>query len=244
MIVDGYTTPGTERETVCSAGDLLAEMGRAGVQQALIAPQDREIAVDNILGNDRILKLASASSARLIPACTANPWYGPAAIKELRRAVSGGARMLVLAPALQGFILSDELSDDLLNESAAMNLPVYIHTGPHSSSTPTQLALVAHRHPQCRFILGHGGSTDYSHDMPSVLEMRLANIWLELSFVRPWAVGRYASLIDESKLIFGSSCPRNDMGFELNQFNQHWPIADHPATYGRNLLKLIAEAQP
>jgi len=243
MIVDGYTTPGTERETVLDLRDLLQAMDHAGVRRAVIAPQDREIAVDNTRGNDRMIKWAATASDRLIPACTANPWFGPAAVKELRRAVSAGARILVLAPALQGFILSDELSDDLLNEAAGMNLPVYIHTGPHSPAGPTQLALLAQRLPRVRFILGHGGSTDYAHDMPSVLGMKLANVWLELSFVRPWAVGGYARMMDEGKLIFGSSCPRNDMGFELSQFNQHWPIAEHPGTYGDNLLKLIGEVR-
>lgn len=152
--------------------------------------------------------------------------------------------MLVLAPALQGFILTDEICDDLFAESARINLPVYIHTGPHSSSAPAQLVLVAERFPQCRFILGHGGSTDNASDLAIVFRLKLSNIWFELSFIRPWGAANFAGQVDESRLIFGSSCPRNDLEFELSQFDAHWPIKDHPGTYGGNILKLIEEVRP
>lgn len=244
MIIDAYTTPGDERETVLPADELLRQMDAAGIDRAVIAPQDREIAFDNAAGNRRMLDLAAEHPDRLIPACSVNPWSGSSGIDELRRSASAGARMLVLSPALQGFILSDELTDDLLVEAARLRLPVYIHTGPHSSSAPTQLALLAERLSDVRFILGHGGSTDYAHDMPSVLRMNLSNVWLELSFVRPWAIQGYTRLMDESKLLFGSSAPRNVQGFELEQFDTHWPIRQHAPTYGDNLLKLFAEARP
>lgn len=243
MIIDAYTTPGNERETVLPADELLRQMDAAGVERAVVAPQDREIAFDNAAGNRRMLDLTKAYPDRFIAACAVNPWSGRQGIEELRRGVLTGARMLILSPALQGFILSDELTDELLSEATKMRLPVYVHTGPHSSSAPTQLALLAERFADCRFILGHGGSTDYAHDMPSVLRMKLPNVWLELSFVRPWAVGGYTRLMDESKLLFGSSSPRNVLGFEREQFDKHWPIREHPATYGENLMKLISEVR-
>jgi predicted TIM-barrel fold metal-dependent hydrolase len=247
-VIDGYTTPGTERETLLSADDLLRQMDAAGVERAVIAPEDREIAVANAAGNRRIAAMAREARGRFIPACTVNPWTGPDGIDELKRAVGeGGARMLILGPALQGFITTDDLCDALLAEAARMNLPVYFHTGPHSSAAPTQVALLAERFPDARFILGHCGSTDYAHDMPSVFRMKLANLWFELSFVRPWSIASYAQQSDESRLIFGSSSPRNDLAFELAQFDEHWPRREHPGTYGGNLLKLIdnvGEVQP
>ncbi len=53
----------------------------------------------------------------------------------------------------------------------------------------------------------------------------------------------YGALIDESRLIFGSSAPRNDLPFEVQQFDRHWPIAQHPGTYGDNLARLLAEVR-
>ena len=75
-IVDAYCTLGTERETQLSARDLLALMDTAGITRAIIAPEDREIAVNNAAGNDRILSEADKSGGRFFPACTVNPWFG------------------------------------------------------------------------------------------------------------------------------------------------------------------------
>lgn len=240
-IVDAYVTPGTERETVLTPADLLPQMDAAGIDRALIAPQDREIAVDNALGNRRILDLAAGSRGRFIPACTINPWFGAKAVEGLNEAVASGAKVLVVAPALQGFMLSDPLADALMTRAGELGIPVYVHTGPHSAATPTQLALVAMRLPRTRFILGHCGSTDYSHDMATVFSMQLENLWYELSFVRPWSLRRYVSLAKSNRVIFGSSAPRNDPGFELSCCNANYPIAEFPEVYGSNFLKLIGE---
>lgn len=238
-ILDGYCTPGTERETILPSAELLRQMDRAGIARAVIAPEDREIAAHNAAGNQRILTLARAGGGRFIPACSANPWFGAAAISEMQQAVAEGARMLVLAPALQGFILGDELTDDLLTAAGKMNLPVYVHTGPHSAAAPSQLALLAERLSSTRFILGHCGSTDHAWDMPSIFKLRLPNLWFELSFVRPWGMPAYGSLADESRWIFGTSAPRNDPEFELRRFDADWPIVKHDGTYGANLAELL-----
>ena len=60
-IIDGYTTPGTERDAVMSVEALLGAMDVAGVARAVIAPDDRELAVDNVAGNARVATMASRS---------------------------------------------------------------------------------------------------------------------------------------------------------------------------------------
>jgi predicted TIM-barrel fold metal-dependent hydrolase len=130
-----------------------------------------------------------------------------------------------------------------MRAAAERNVPVYFHTGPHSVGAPTQVMLLAMRHPRSRIILAHCGSTDYSWDMPAVLEMVLPNVWLELSFARPWSIPVYAKLSGESRLIFASSSPRNNLRFELEHANRHWPIAEHAGTYGENLQHLLSEVQ-
>jgi predicted TIM-barrel fold metal-dependent hydrolase len=243
MILDGYCTCGVERETQLSASELLDRMAAAGVARAVIAPEDREIALMNEAGNARIARIAAQSDGRLIAACSVSPWQ-PDAAKLLDHAIAAGARMLVLAPALQGFNACDELVDPLIAAAAQHNLPIYIHTGPHSMGAPTQVVMLAMRHPRARIILGHCGSTDYSWDMAAVLGLHLENLWFELSFVRPWAVPGYAKLTDESRLIFASSSPRNDLRFELDQLRSCWPVDEHPGTYGGNLARLLSEVTP
>ncbi|MBN2023005.1 MAG: hypothetical protein JW809_09435 [Pirellulales bacterium] len=92
LIVDAYCTPGGESSNGDSALGLLEMMDRAGIDRAVIAPSDREIAVANVEGNQRIERLAASHPGRFVPTCTANPWYGPAACAELQRAHAAGAR--------------------------------------------------------------------------------------------------------------------------------------------------------
>ncbi len=242
MVIDSYTTPGTERETALSAGELLKAMDRAGVERAVIAPQDREIAVRHAEGNDRILKLASASGGRFIPACSVSPWRGEEGLRLLREASRCGAKMLVLAPMLQGFIPTDEIADPLLKLAGELRMPVYVHTGPHSAGGPTQGVLMAEAHPGTNFILGHCGSTDHAWDMPVILQRnRLPNVWYEASLVRPWAVPGYLKAAGSSRIIFGTAMPRNDMEFELAQLRRLLPEEEHPDVYGGNLARLLGE---
>jgi len=244
QVIDAYCTLGNERETDRVVGELLAEMDEAGIDRAVIAPQDREIAILNHQGNNRIIQAARDSDGRLIPACTVNPWLGDEGIDLLRRATDQGARMLVLAPALQGYMLTDELLDPLLERAGAWSVPVYIHTGPHAAAAPTQLVLVAERHRGTRFILAHGGSTDYAWDMPAVLRQAPPNVWFELSFVRPMNLPGWLQIIDSQRLIFGTSWPRNDIGLEVKHFRHYLPMERYPDVYGDNLSMLINRSRP
>ena len=94
--IDGYCVLGTDREYGLTAEDLLRAMDGSGVEQAIIAPVDRCLAVHNRDGNTFLLQAAVAHPDRLLPACSVNPWYGDAATAELKRALGEGARMLVL----------------------------------------------------------------------------------------------------------------------------------------------------
>ena len=80
MKIDCYVTLGKERDTVYKTEDIVRDLDRAGVDKAVIAPSDREIAVFNRQGNNVMLAEAGKFSDRLIPACTANPWYGIEAV--------------------------------------------------------------------------------------------------------------------------------------------------------------------
>ena len=148
---------------------------------------------------------------------------------------------LVLAPAPQGFCLGDDVADEMIQTAGELEIPVYVHTGPHSFSAPTQLVLVAARHPETRFIMGHCGSTDYAHDMPAVIKAGVDNVWFETSLARPWAAAAYVKTAGRLRMIFGSSAPRNDPFYELQQLDQFLPVSEYPDIYGGNLAKLLKE---
>lgn len=239
-IIDGYTTLGAG----LARDALLRQMDQAGVARAVIAPEERELAVFNAEGNDRILVEAARAGGRFIPACGATPWRGREALAILDRAAADGARLLVFAPAVQGFMMTDPVVDPLLARAGELNLPVYVQTGPHSMGAPTQTGLAAQRHAGTRFILGHCGSTDHAWDMGAIARHHLgANLYLETSLVRPWAVPRYLELAGEDRVIFGSGAPSNDPAFELAQLGSHLPVREHPGLYGENLRRLIGEVR-
>jgi uncharacterized protein len=241
-IIDAYCTLGTERETQLTPTELLPSMDEAGIHRAVVAPEDREIVVNNASGNRRMAEISRQSQGRFIPACTVNPWFGQAGCDELRRAVAEGAKMLVLAPALQGFCFGDDLPDELLAVAAELRVPVYIHTGPHAYGAPTQLIIVAAERPGVRFIVGHCGSTDFALDMPDAIRLASENVWFELSLLDPWAAAKYAKL-NRRKAMFGTSAPRCNPVFDLNALRTKLPIEDYPDVYGGNLAALLAEVK-
>jgi uncharacterized protein len=241
-IIDAYCIPGTERDTRLTPGALEHWMDEAGIDRAVIAPEDREIAACNGSGNRRMVEIAGHSQGRFIPACTVNPWLGESACQELRKATADGAKMLVVAPALQGFCLGDDVVDDVLAVAAELRIPVYVHTGPHSLGAPTQLIIAAAEHRDVRFILGHCGSTDFARDMPDAIREATENVWFEVSLLDPWAAAHYARL-NRGRVIFGSSAPRSNPVFDLRALREKLPIEDYPDVYGGNLAALLSEVR-
>lgn len=153
--------------------------------------------------------------------------------------------MLVLAPALQGFMMTDELVAPVCEAAAALNLPVYVHTGPHAHGAPSQVVLAAELFPCTRFILGHCGGTDHGWDMPAILRAhRPDNLWFELSLARPWAASGYVELAGADRLIWASGAPRNQPAFELEQLRSRLDAQAAPAILGTNAATLLNLGTP
>ncbi len=243
MTIDACVTLGQERETVLSVEDLLQKMNRAGVDRAVIQPADRMLVVDNVEGNQMMLKMAKHHPDRLIASCTANPWFGQRAVDALLSAIEQGSRMIVFAPSLQGFILGDEILTPLLDAVAGKQIPIYVHTGPHLHSTPWQLANVAERHPNLPFLMGHSGATDFLNDIPNAASS-MANIYLESSFARPFTMKSHLEKCGIQKGIMGSGAPRNDLEFEWQQMRMVFPQQEYSQFYGDTLWRLLQEVRP
>lgn len=238
MTIDCYITLGTERETVYSAEAAVRDMDTAGVDMAVAAPADREIAVLNQQGNDYILAETRKFPDRLLPACTVNPWYGNKTLDVLHRAVESGAKMLVLDPTVQGFLINDDLVDPVLEKVCEYRIPVYVHTGPHLYGAPWQLVECALRFPDINFIMGHAGSTDYWNDIPHAGSFA-PNIYVEASFVRPFLFKSHLETISPEKGIMGSAAPRNNLIFEWKQFRSELNTDSYTCVFGENLAALL-----
>ena len=238
MTIDGYCTLGVDREYDLTESDLLRAMDGAGVDRAIIAPVDRHLAVRNREGNGFIRKAAAAHPDRLIPACSANPWYGNAALEELRRAVGAGARLLVLHPAVQGYLANDELVWPLLDAAGPEKIPVYLHTGPPGAASPWQVVDLADRYPALDFIMGHCGATDFWNDVVDAGKA-LPNVYLESSLARPFSLVGRLSVVGMHKGIMGSFAPINELTFEWEQMRRVLPPEALQDVCGDNLLRLL-----
>jgi predicted TIM-barrel fold metal-dependent hydrolase len=238
MLIDGYVTLGSERDTIYTADTLVLGLDEAGVDLAVIAPSDREIAVYNHPGNERIRAEASRFRDRLIPACTVNPWYGKDAVREVDRAFEEGARMLVLHPTLQGFLVSDSMAEPVIRKAEEFLMPVYVHTGPHLYGSPWQLADCALRFPAVSFIMGHAGATDFWNDV-SAAAKTAPNLYIEGSFARPFIFRAHLDAAGMDRGIMGSSAPRNDLVFEWKQYREYLPEESYHPVFGDNLARLL-----
>lgn len=223
-----------------SPEELLAQMDALGVDRAVLVPADRAIAVDNREGNDTILQAVARWPDRFWGFATANPWYGPRAVDELRRAISAGLVGVKLDPVLQGFMLCDPLVHPLVEIAIELDVPLYFYTGTPVNALPLQLAELAQRYPGGRFVMGHMGNSDFWLDVPVALA-QAPNLWGEVSPNLAAAVNRVIEAGFSGRLLFGSDAPQMRLDLEVDKI-QYWQASDEQraAMMAGNLLRLLA----
>jgi uncharacterized protein len=238
-VIDCHCHVGRGRDYEQMPEQLLHDMDTWRIDSAIVCPVDRHIAVDNREGNDYVLQLAKLYPDRLIPFATANPWYESGAVREVRRALAEGARGIKLHPALQGFLLCDEIVYPLIEVAEAHCVPVYIHTGTPAYSQPMQLAELALRFPRVDFIMGHMGSTDFWLDaLPAAFES--SNIYVDTSWSLPHKVERALAALGPDRVLFGSDTPLSSLELELGCINAlSLNEEEHDRVLGRNMLRLL-----
>ena len=228
MIIDAHCHLGEGFRSSQSAEALLLEMDKNNVEKAVIVPMDKFIAVYNQEGNDYILEVSRKYPKRFIPMATVNPWFGEKALKELECAFSKGARGLKLHPFLQGFRISDEIVFSLVELAIKYRRPVYLHTGTPISGEPYQLTELAMRYPECSFIMGHMGFSDFWNDVV-LATSAVKNIYLETSNHVPTFIssvigntsytGPMVGKVGANRILYGSDSPENSMSIEIEGIN-------------------------
>lgn len=216
-VVDARCTIGDGRQCALGADDLVRQLDELGIEAAVVSAPDRCLAVANREGNDLVLDACRRHPERLIGFAGVNPWYGDAAVAELRRAVDAGLRGVVLHPALQGFLLADDLADPVVAAAGELGLPVYVPTGTPVHALPLQLTELARRFPHTHFLMGHMGHSDFWIDsIPAVAGA--PNIYAELSYKQPHTIEDAIRVLGADRVVFGSDAPFNDLRLELEKF--------------------------
>jgi predicted TIM-barrel fold metal-dependent hydrolase len=196
--------------------DLLRAMDAAGVERAVICTVDEFIAVRNREGNDAVRAAVRDHPDRLWGMAAVNPWFGPAAVDELRRCFDVGMVGLKINSHLQGFVLSDPLVHPLIEVCEQRRAVVYAHTGTPITSEPFQLAELARTFPRVPMVLGHMGYTDFWYDaVPAALQSD--NIFLETSLIDIMNIASAIDRVGPERVLFGSDYPESDLSLEIDK---------------------------
>ncbi|OGD19882.1 MAG: hypothetical protein A2W03_08340 [Candidatus Aminicenantes bacterium RBG_16_63_16] len=238
-IFDAHCHLGQGLDYSVTAETLLKEMDACGVERAVIAPADRQIAVANREGNDAVLEAERQYPDRLTAFCTANPWFGEAAVEEVRRAFDLGAAGLKLHPVLQGFQIIDPVARPLVELAVGLRKPVYFHTGTPVSSSPFQLTELCLRHPEGRFVMGHAAYSDYWNDVVFAFQAA-PNMFVETSTHLPVVIRILVEAAGTERVLFGSNYPLNSMSLEVEKITRYITSrADLERMFSSNLERLL-----
>ncbi len=224
-VIDAHVRIGPSREVDLPVDRLLATMDRLGIDKAVVAPSEREIAVANRAGNEATAAAAARSEGRLLAYAVANPWFGAAAVAELDRARDAGAVALAVDPVLQGFDVHDGLVEPLIERATDWGWPVYIRTGTPPTAVPMPVALLARRYPQTRFVMGRSGATDFWIDAVPAL-VHAPNLVADTAYA-PWdtvltSFAREAA-VGYDRILFTTDTPYTVPDAEVARIVD-WPI--------------------
>lgn len=239
MIIDAHVRVGTGRDVALTADELLTTMADLGIERAVVAPDERAVAVDNRAGNETVAGIAAASDGRLVAYAVANPWYRDA-VTELAMARDAGARALAIDSVLQGFDLLDGLVDPLLEFAADSGWFVYVRTGTPPNALPLPLATLARRYPEVAFVMGRSGATDFWIDaVPALRHAR--NLYADTAYA-PWdtVLTAFAEQVGPDRVVFSTDAPYTVPAAELRRVTD-WPLAksEKDLVLGGTLLALL-----
>lgn len=242
MIFDCHTHWGdcfTRRDNADPA-QWLGTLDHHGVSRAIVLPfagllHDGTIQQDN----DDVAAACKASGGRMIPFCTVNMWYRDDATRELQRCLDVlGFRGIKFHPWLQGAPVNSALMDEVCEMAAEHDVPILFHDGTPPFSLPSQVAILAKRHPKARLILGHCGLLEHwreaIHSMNSA-----ANLWGCLCSPHPAAMKQLIRRCDTDRLVWGS-----DYGFNFHDLFDYRLNMMHRLGVGDDVLQKILETNP
>lgn len=212
MIVDCHTHWGREWQDQ-HGGDpsaWLDILDQHDVTHAVVLPEKGLFHAGKIEENhDEISAVTARASGRMIPFCTANVWFRDDALRQVTTALgSQGFQGIKFHPWVQGASVSTPVMDEICEIAAEYDVPILFHDGTPPFSLPSQIALLAQRHPRTKIILGHSGL--FEHWREAIAAMQSApNLWGCLCSPHVGAIGEIVRHCGTDRIVWGS-----DFGFK------------------------------
>ena len=202
--------PWTERDGL-NPERWLEPLAAHRVQRAIVLPEEGLFDAGRICqDNDRVAAVCAASNGRMIPFGTVNIWRREEALNELRRCVEVlRMRGIKIHPWVQGCSVSYPVMDEVCEAAGGYGIPLLFHDGTPPFCLPSQMALLARRHPKTRVALGHCGMFEHWREAVASLNST-PNLWGCLCSPHTAALRELVRRCDISRLVWGS-----DHGFAL-----------------------------
>ena len=140
---------------------------------------------DAVHGNDGMAALMRGHPGLVFGYCVVNPNYTDHALAEIARRMADGFIGIKLAASRRA---DDSLLDPIAEAAVTHGVPILHHVWQHrrrdwpgqEASDAAELAALAGRHPQARFILAHlAGGGDWQHSLRVLRDV--PNVWVDLS---------------------------------------------------------------
>jgi predicted TIM-barrel fold metal-dependent hydrolase len=187
-------------------------LDRYGITHAFVLPHAGLVHAGKVASdNDDVAIACKGSGGRMIPFCAVHPFYEEEALRELERCLGRlGFRGIKFHPWLQGISPSSPATDAVCELAGQHKAPVLFHDGTPPFALPSQIALLARRHPRTQFVLGHMGL--FEHWREAIAAMNHAeNLWGCLCSPHVAALRQIVNRCDKDRLMWGS-----DHGFTLD----------------------------
>jgi predicted TIM-barrel fold metal-dependent hydrolase len=243
VIVDGLVHLGSSHfGYALEAVAALAGMDEVGTDVAIAVPVHPRGA-DFGPANDAVLAAAVEAGGRLVPLARVDPWDGPGALAELRRAVGEGARGVYLHPGEEHFAINDDRVRPVLETAAELGVPVVAAAGFHLYSEPLQLGRAAQWVPDTPFVLTNGGQFNISGLMGFDVGLTLANdnvlVQTTAMYREDFLEGVVATFGAE-RLMFATAAPQFDMTYERKRVDlAHFSDAQRELILGGNAQRVF-----
>jgi len=169
---------------------------------------------------NRRLSEICADNDRFSFFCTANPWFGSDAEKELETCFGElGAKGVAFDTVRQGCYIDAPMIEPLIEIAGKYGKPVYFLTGTPIYGLPLSLANLALKYPEITFIMGSMGASDYWGDV--IPSMRMAkNILIETSLNSnvPAVFPGFVAEFGFDRILFGTNYPYGNYRLETEKF--------------------------
>ncbi|MDZ7374788.1 MAG: amidohydrolase [candidate division KSB1 bacterium] len=159
--------------------------------------------------NSAVLRACAGRPGRVEGICYANPRHGASAVEEVRRCLRAGMIGVKLWVSVR---FDDARVYGVVRIAAAAGVPVLLHAWRKSigqlenESTPDEVAHLARRFPEARFIMAHSGG-DWSYGLRAVES--LSSVWVDVacSVIDEGFLETAVARLGPKRILWGTDAP-------------------------------------